>query len=176
MKNLKKVVILAFNPQWLPLFIKGLKDLEFRRRIGKDWEVGTEVLLAITKNGGGSGKIEAGFIIKKIHTLYDRFEFLDWYQEKHKMGTPSGTIDLLKQIGYSSEANYAIEIKDFKLYDQPIELRDIYAYTKLYEEFTYLSLEKTQDNRVTPSNKNFVDHFSDCFIAGSIKSNYSAKS
>lgn len=133
MKKLEQVIILAFNPPWLPMIESGAKKYEFRDRIGNDWKEGMRVLLAITKNGGGSGLIEAEFTIGRIVEVeYDRgiplFTRSNGIQEF--MGIR------WRRIGWNKQ-KYAIEITNFKKYDKPIELRELYHWTNLHKEFVF---------------------------------------
>ena len=139
MVKLKKIIILAFNPPWLKMMASGYKQLEFRDRIGNDWNEGTEVYLAITKNGGGSGKVEAKFTIGEI--MFSGIgKLIDWVILQGIVGTESAAIEYLKKCGYSGQ-QYAIEIKDLQMLDQPIELSKIYSYNKVEQEMQYLAEE-----------------------------------
>ena len=151
MKKLKKIIVLAFNPPYLPMIQSGSKKYEFRDKVGKDWEEGTEVYLAITKNMGGSGKIEAKFTIGKVYRtrpqgvltkksknvyvrqvdLYDNLISEDDYFSF----IPDKTVWLsdLQLIGYNGQ-QYAVEIKDFQMLPEALELEDVYSYNKVEEE------------------------------------------
>lgn len=141
MKKLEQVIILAFNPPWLPMIESGEKKYEFRDRIGNDWKPGMRVLLAITKNGGGSGLIEAEFTIGNIFDLYfDRIDFIDSFVNNNIVGTQQAALTLIKTLGYNGQ-NYAIEITNFKKYDKPIELRKLYHWTNLHRDFEFTARE-----------------------------------
>ena len=167
--NLNKSIILAFNPQWLPMIVNGDKKFEFRNKIGLDWKEGTKVYLAITKNGGGSGMIEVEFEIGKIfenngHEAYyllpDRRMILARREKRRWIGS-----------GFNGQ-KYAIEIKNFKKYKNPIALREVYninTIIKLFEErareeFNHSSMCGAHKSIRVPQIENMVQKSLDQFF------------
>lgn len=142
MKNLKKIVILAFNPPYLPMIQTGLKEYEFRDKIGIDWKEGTEVYLAITKNGGGSGMVEAKFTIGNIYENKGHNAYYLLPNNKHILANNQRRA--WQATGFGNQ-RYAIEIKDFEMLPEPIELKEVYAYNKVEAEMVSFAKEFVKD-------------------------------
>lgn len=149
---MEEAVLLPFHKEWLDMIATGKKKFEFRNKIGKDYKEGMKVYLYITKHNGGSGMIEAEFTIGEILIFnYDMAQIriigkVDKIKEIQKTD--------LSSIGFNGQ-KYAIEIKDFKKYDNPIPKEELINWNKakvLYKAYGISLIE----------NIDFV--FQDCFI------------
>lgn len=139
------MILLSFNPQWIKPIELGEKLFEFRNRIGKLWKPGLTVLLYITKNHGGSGKIEYSF---EIGSIYDEIKLLtiktkNSHYHKYQIKSMQVPYILFQEDaftfadqGYTNQ-KYAIEITNFKKLIKPLDLGE-FEVKKAPQSWQYL--------------------------------------
>ncbi|WP_457612313.1 hypothetical protein [Methanocaldococcus sp.] len=127
----KSSVLLSIKPKYFERIIKGIKKYEFRKRIFNSNV--KKVYLYVSKgNSLYSGKI-AGFFYRGKILMDDPFKL--WDKVKDLSGlTEKEFFDYFK----NSKLGYAIEIRDFKLFNNPIDPKAIEENFKPPQDFCYL--------------------------------------
>ena len=138
------MILLSFNPQWVNPIELGEKLFEFRNRIGKLWKPGLTVLLYITKNHGGSGKIEYSFEIENIFEVIKLLTIETKDSHYHKYQIKSMLTNFIFEEdafafddqGYTNQ-KYAIGITNFKKLIEPLDLGE-FEVNKAPQSWQYL--------------------------------------
>lgn len=119
-------VLLSIKPEFAHEIFSGTKRYEYRKTIFRQ-----KIKRVVVYASSPVSKIIGEFEIDEI--LHDEIETL-WETTKSFSGI---TKDFFFSYFQSSDSGYAIKIKNYKLYDAPMDLRSVYS-SKPPQSFAYV--------------------------------------
>ncbi|MBY7736698.1 ASCH domain-containing protein [Paenibacillus sp. P2(2022)] len=122
-------VLLSIKPEFVEDIISGKKKFEYRKSIFKRDDISTVVVYATKPFGKVVGEFE-------IEGILEDSPYKIWQRTKNYSGIKKS---FFNSYFRNKEKGYAIQIKEFRTYETPLELRDLDAGIKVApQSFCYI--------------------------------------
>jgi len=123
-------VLLSIKPEFVEQITNGNKKFEYRKKIFKE-EVDTVVVYSNMPVGKLVGEFKIGTIIKGTPEEI-------WKQTYPNAGVPE---DFFRSYFSNREEAFAIEIKDFKAYPEPLDPKEVFGRFTAPQSYMYIDDE-----------------------------------